>query len=72
MACIAVIKAHNKTVTKKVDALRKEADKLHEEANKLQDTLIAPCAKCDFDGVYRCEACQADGYIGFNVADYLQ
>lgn len=54
-------------------SIRMQLKELHEkqtaELNALKSKLIVPCDKCPYDGVYRCEACQEDNFIGFNRSE---
>jgi len=58
--------AHNRLV-------RAHKNLLHEEYTKKLNELpevIAPCKTCNYDGLYRCEACENNDYEGYNIRDY--
>lgn len=54
---------HNQKIRGEIESLRKLID-------EKQKQIIPPCEFCPYDGVFRCEACAEENYIGYNVKDY--
>lgn len=57
---------HNQSIRKQLSEMRHSH---YAEESKLKAQIITPCAQCPYDGVYRCEACQEDNFIGFNRSE---
>lgn len=60
---IEQILEHNKDISS-------EIRKRYSEIETLRKLIIAPCMRCPYDGVYRCEACSENNFEGFNIEDY--
>ncbi len=61
---------HNEQIIKELEQIWNQIEEAEEHVHELKAKLKAPCKKCKYDGVYRCEACEDDLYRGFNIADY--
>lgn len=57
--------AINKLILTRLQAQGVRVDE--EDAPRL---FHVPCAKCPFDGVYRCSSCAENGFEGFNQRNY--
>lgn len=63
---LEVILTKNEKTLEEIKIVREKIAKLEADMFYLRnEILIAPCKYCKYDGVYRCEACQEDDYIGF-------
>ena len=54
---------HNQLIRKELSEMQQRH---YLEECELKSKIINPCGQCPNDGVYRCEACQEDNFIGFN------
>ena len=61
---------HNEKIMKDIKELQKKINTLSMKKRKLRKKIIPPCEYCKYEGVYRCEACIRDYFVGFNVRDY--
>lgn len=54
--------------------LQLEAAQINRETEQklenIQMRIQPPCDECNYDGVYRCEACEENFFEGFNIRDY--
>lgn len=65
------ILAHNAKLIEAISNTNKRIESLTTNIEILKEKLVAPCSYCEYDGVYRCEACKANYYAaGFNVPNY--
>ena len=48
-----------------------ELTRSYKEAyDQLRACIEPPCETCQYDGEFRCNACQEANYAGYNIADY--
>lgn len=62
--------AANEKIRDQIEGINRQIDALERKKEHLATTMAAPCSSCPYDGLYRCEACQEENFLYFNVKDW--